>query len=447
MRERFPGVIFHTAYFGEHDHPRAHAECMLGTRRLTSQIQAGHKILDIFGNPGANEGFNKDQSKKLVRPKSIDTLVCKLTASDYFRAATKWGAPYDDDGAPRYIEQQTPEEYLDPDFLAQYDGAMSVHVDYYLTHEQRLKLLRGLGEGKIYSAQQHKFKMGETLMFDGEISVLNDGESLIQTNRETGRAYPSPSNDWIWTSASKVYRAVVDGEPLAYQWDLEKFTADTWIIKYNLVPYDLDSTIKTRIARASNLPSGPTEESVVQATRQVFAKSNAEDQEGPLHTYKKTISVKCGSVTRVGSLMNIVTPTGTKAFNITNEPFFEYLKSQSVGRPKTDETLRQLFTIARRDIASSTFPGTTKFQVVADEVEDHVFAAFISGLNDSISNMSVIALLSKDLKLHASLSATATTTQHATDARSALRLGVSVASTVARISGRSALSGELANFT
>jgi hypothetical protein len=81
LQKKFPGIIFAQPDYGGHDHPLAHVETIVATRRLQQLIPAGDKVLDLYGNPSANETFNKTQGKR-ANSKRIDTAISIMTAKD-----------------------------------------------------------------------------------------------------------------------------------------------------------------------------------------------------------------------------------------------------------------------------------------------------------------------------------------------------------------------------
>jgi len=445
LKTKFPGVVWRESQYGNHDHPKAHAETMLCARQAQKHIQKGAKCLDIYGSPASNAAFNHGQ--RGFYKKRIETLVNEFTEKDALRKATKWGEPMEADGVtPRWIEG-TLTEAIDTGFTATFDQFLSIHTLYYMSSMEIARLVNSKPRS-VLTAVVHRHKPNSTgYLFGGEMDYVHDGMTVTQTNVETNESYMHRSIEHFWSSKTKVMREVyVDGEgkasKLGYTWGFEKFTEDTWILQITACSATDDEGVNNRVANYDLKGKGNS----VTAWRQAFRAANEWSTEVPVarHVPSKTIvEMDVGDTERVGSLLVVCTKSGEEAVELKDSGFFNHLRHQIAGKPRTSEALAGLYSVARRDVSGSTYPGSNKFTIPAEEISDYVTASFLVDAKRENQNLSKVASVAHELKKQTALSKLAVEAM-TEDNGTVIRQGLRFATAAVRFTGKDKLATRLA---
>jgi hypothetical protein len=368
-----------------------------------------------------NDGYNASPGA-VNAGKRIETLVNIETERDELRAVYKWGPMHGADGQLRYhlgpVDQfaELVDEAEQGEESPLYAGYLSIHTLYYLTEQQISKLLGPagkfpLGRGRKLVAVVHRHKQnvhmtedgervhaGDTSMFGGEIRYEHDGISIKQTNVETGESYRHRSIDWLWTSETKVWRDPASN--WAFSWDLQKFTEDTWIVKFAAVTADRDEGMRNRVV--ANMREGMT---ALRARRMVYDKEN---QREAVAIVQPPIQVRTGVVATQQGVVTIAYPGLEEQLKITSVPMFQYLRNEVSGKPRDDKQLQNLYAVARRHLkGQSKFPGSLEFDVHVGTLSDHVIGAFLADVSQENKMLSCVAVAASDLRMQRSLTKTA----------------------------------------
>jgi hypothetical protein len=409
LQKRFPGVLFCQPDFGGHDHPVAHVETMLGTRRLQSMLPGGTKILDLFGNPTANQGYNALQRGRHA-PKHVDTMVSVLSAKDVLRKAIKYGLPMTKSGEERYWDlngrslRQILDDFQAVSRLAEYDSFMMVHTMYYASREDLAALLN-IKPGTPLRAlvHRHKYSTEKVTLFGGEIEYTCGPISpelhdfvVTQRNVETNESYTHLSLEWMWRSQNKVFIAH-NGE--AFTWDLQKFTEDTWIA--------------TLVACDPCMDEGYANRERISGPRAVAMQENVRSL-GEDHT--EAVSFPIGKVVAAPGALTLVLPgTEFRELRITNPDFYNMLRKHVSGKKRDEKLWRQVTALAVRETdKDNNYPGGRKYEVEAGDVNDHVVAAFVADVKREVLNLEGLATFGVDLRRQRRLFSSATEAVDAT---------------------------------
>lgn len=201
---KYPDWMFVQTGYQGHDHAVSHASTDIDTFNLKTKLRGN--VLDLHGNPTANERSNKKKGAKC----KVDTYVNLVTPKDHIRAKTKWGPQFDAAGRPRwhtgpYIRDA---EVHMAALLADKDHIISVHSGYYYQNGEILSLLRGAKRDCKMSMLMHRFKGDKGSFNDGELTWERRGNDIVQTNARTGETYTQPCNErWFksgsWTDVSR----------------------------------------------------------------------------------------------------------------------------------------------------------------------------------------------------------------------------------------------------
>lgn len=372
ITHRFPRTTFRCTSDIMHDHPIAHTETKIAAEKAKRMIPEGHLVLDLFGNPGDADRFNRQQRNANV-PKTSIPYLCIKSEKDYIRSL-EWGLPTHPNGKVRYIEGAAgPVQDLEPNergimVNVPHTGAtltyLSVHTLYYLTDEEICTLLRPEGSRMLAVVHRHPNDVGK--MFNGECSYAKIEGAVEQVNALTGERYVHRDLSWLWDSKTKVVRTSVG----AFVWTFQMITPDTWIIKLTACPNHLDERFTSR-SRVIGVKAAAHELNEHALSVSTF----------PHESLEHLPSATCRML---GSVPLICFDNGQlPAVKLTCPPLFDFLRANQVGKPRDADRLHDLFALARSHVSNgSEFPGKRNFDIDPSQIAGHVFLAYISGLKD-----------------------------------------------------------------
>lgn len=225
----------YTESITRHDHAVAHTRTALCSRSLFSEslpqlATTGPRlrVLDLNGSPGANE------HNELLYHMSITTACKVLCPEDELRRVTKWGAQLKPDGTPRWHDLWDREigvegSSISPEAFKEFDAITAVHVLYYYSQGELLKLLSRGNDDLVLYGLVHKFAGNTGTLNNKEqtwVKTKDKGvEYITQTNTGTNRSYKHQSNDWMFSNNS--WQLGDKG----LTWDLHMVCPDTYAIK------------------------------------------------------------------------------------------------------------------------------------------------------------------------------------------------------------------------
>nr|QLC27600.1 putative methyltransferase [Erysiphe necator associated abispo virus 1] len=382
MQKNFPNTFFAVTKDQNHDHPIAHLETMIGTRHMIDTIRDGARILDVFGNPGARDSF---MGRRDLRGRTMETLVSLSSEKDYLRRNTKWGNAIDANGNVRYHEMRLEDALAEEnrEWIQGFDVFMFIHTAYYVDMARMVDLL-SRNPRSIAKLLIHRHKHEQGRLFDGEVEYTSRRGFIVQRNVKTGERYTHQTLEWLFTSATKVWRS----ERGAITWTFKRVTDETWMVDMAWCPNDLDERFHSYANQ--------------QGQRVAAHRMN---EESMLDTSPIELpQLPSGEIITFGGIV-CVRPTGfARSLRLTNMDYYNYLCSAMVGKGRDENDLKDLFALARRENSlTSQFPGAKRFEVPVEDVADHVTAAFLAGVPREIELHSMLhqaqAMLSKHSKL------------------------------------------------
>nr|QLC27601.1 putative methyltransferase [Erysiphe necator associated abispo virus 2] len=381
MQKNFPNTFFSVTKDHNHDHPIAHLETMIATRHAIDTIPNGSRILDLFGNPRARDSF---MNRRDLRGRTMETVVNLQTEKDYLRRNTKWGPLHDAAGAVRYHTMGIDDlvDVANAGWVAQFDTLLMIHTGYYVDMA-KLATLLSRGERTVAKLIVHRHRSEQGKLFNGEVEYVNRHDFVVQRNVVTGERYIHPSLEWMFRSTSKVWRCATG----ALTWTYKRVTDETWIIDVSACPVDLDERFDAYVHQYEGDRS------------RAAARMNDESLLDVAMTVRPP-SLPDSDVSTDGGVV-LLKPSGLgRQLRLTNMPYYEYLYSSMVGKPRDKANLSDLFALARRENSlTSTFPGSRRFEVPPDEVADHVIAAFLSGVQRETELLGVLRAADKDVSV------------------------------------------------
>lgn len=396
LTSRFPRTTFHVAQDNAHDHPLAHTENMIATVKAHRMVAAGQTLIDVYGDPKRCTDFNRAQARS-NNPKRAYAYVGLFSEKDYLRSL-KWGPSHDNNGLV-YVEHN---QGIIEDLDVREDGLHQLTADvipgnqltwfcrntmYYLDDDTIAKMLRPAGSRMLSIVHRHMNNQGS--LFGGECTYGKIAGCVEQVNVLTGERYVHRDLSFLWDSTSKVVRTASG----AYTWTFTMVSVDTWIIELCGVPAHLDERFR---ARSSVV--GP-----------VTASSEMNDHalvptRFPHPALAALPSAKCKMVHGVpvisfdGGLL--------PECKVTCPPLYEFLAANMVGKPRDEERLADLFSLARSHVVNGQeFPGKRNFSVAHQDIATHVLLAFVSGLETEVNLLRAVEAYRVSAREHSALSA------------------------------------------
>jgi len=390
MVGNFPRTTFRCIEDRMHDHPIAHAETMIGRNKIERMVPQGHTIIDLFGDPGKADTFNRAQRNANL-PKRMIPYCATMTEKDNLRALG-WGSPLNPAGALRYVRSRTGDVIgdidphrggVDPSFgvvdttLLTYTA---FHTLYYLSDYQIASLLRP--QGSRICALVHRHMGDQGTLFNGECSFGKIGDTVEQINSLTGERYIHRDLSWLWDSNTKV----VHTQAGSFVWTFHMVTKETWIVVLTGTPV-LDERVVNRAKQVGG----------INASHEVNAAS-VEPTRFPhpgLASLPGAVCHMVGGIPLVSFKNRLLPPT-----RLTCPELYEYLRIAQLGKPRDPERLNDLFSLARSHVANgSEFPGKRNFRCSSDDLPGHVSLAWVSGLtkeHELLLALSSYKLLAKE---------------------------------------------------
>lgn len=390
MVGNFPRTTFRCIEDRMHDHPIAHAETMIGRNKIERMVPQGHTVIDLFGDPGKADAFNRSQRNANL-PKRMIPYCATKTEKDNIRALG-WGSPLNLLGGLRYVRSRTGDVVMDVDpHRGGVDPCFGVvdtslltytafHTLYYLSDYQIASLLRPQGSRICALVHRHIGIQGS--LFNGECTYGKKGDTVEQVNKLTGERYVHRDLSWLWDSGTKV----VHTQAGSFVWTFHMVTAETWIVVLTGTPV-LDERVTNR-AKAVGGVNASHEVNDAALVPSSFPHPGLASLPG-------AVCHMVGGIPLV-SFTNKMLP----ATRLTCPELYEYLRIAQLGKPRDAERLNDLFSLARSHVANgSEFPGKRNFRCSSDDLPGHVSLAFVSGLtkeHDLLLAMSSYKLLAKE---------------------------------------------------
>jgi len=315
----------------------------------------------------------------------METLVSLASEKDYLRKNTKWGPANDANGNPRYHNMRFEDALVEENrqWISEFDVFLFIHTAYYVDMARMVDLL-SRNQNSVAKLLVHRHKHEQGKLFDGEVEYTSRRGYIVQRNVATGERYTHASMEWLFTSSTKVWRS----ETGAVTWSFKRVTDETWLVDMAWCPNDLDERYRSYAHH-----DGPRS-----ATHRMNEESMIETctldppvlPEGEIFTFGGIVCVK---------------PSGLgRSLRLTNMDYYGYLCSAIVGKERSQDTLKDLFALARRENSlTSTFPGAKRFEVPVGDVADHVVAAFLAGVSREIELHSVLQAAQSMLRDHDNL--------------------------------------------
>jgi len=376
---RFPGMFFQSVDHRNHDHPIAHVVTQVGTRLLQRMIRPAARILDVYGNPSAAEGFNRSQARSRT-PKVMDTLVNAMCPSDFIRAVNKW--PLDYAAALGQHLVGNLDDMLPAD-LAQYSVFTMIHTLYYLKVEQVYRLVRS-SPGSRVLALVHRHSMPHGFLNNSEQEYWVKNGVVKQRNVASNSCYYHSDVTPFWFGETKHH--VCDAASQAgVAWEVHFVCEDTWIIE--IVAYDgaavrCDDSVDDLVAIFEGLNTPET----------------ADPLEDPLMDASPAVAPPAP--------LTVLTDADGRAVPLTvcSLPLFEALRRQAVGKPRSGQAGRRLFDSLLSSAKHLSAPGmlfadTEPIGCPPEHLVDHVLSAMATDVareRDVFTAMSDMAPLLRD---------------------------------------------------
>lgn len=336
FREMFPKVTPDSGLaFTHHDHPVAHTATLVGTRRMQGMLRPGEFVLDVNGNPTANEAFNRFQSTRvrkrpgLPRPPIVETMVDMNTSADAVRSITKWGPQRTREGGERWrqgsIRDVTP---------GMYNTFLFVHTLYYYSMYEINELLAKNQNSKILALVNYSPDQSGTLY--GELQYSKSDGRTRQTS-PNGEVYSHCDIDTWFQSTS--FRGATQQLDCGISWTSQCIGGPMYIITITACPWHL-------------------------ARRHVYEPPHAP-------TLQVARSNTFLAVVGLGNGTNV-------QLRITNHGLASELRHFMTLRDRSDpQTFKDLTVKARRITAPDLVLGTRQFMVNDGELSDHVIYAYL----------------------------------------------------------------------
>lgn len=374
LQARFPRTTFRCTDDKAHDHPLAHTETMIATKKALRIAPAGSLVVDYYGSVSAMASFTAEQARS-NNPK-VGLPYIDLYSPKAFLRHRNIGQPMVN-GRTRYVHVN---EGIHNDLnihanTLTHDGRVYAgsdvvwffkHTLYYLSDDQIQDCLNV--EGSMGLAVIHRHVLDSGSLFDGECTYAKIDGSVQQVNKLTGERYTHRDLSWLWDSKDKVkYNA--NG---AFTWTFHMVTEETWIIEMVAVPPNLDERFTSR---AKFL--GP---------RTAGEELNAHDTTPSAYPHPALADLPDSSCKMVGGVPIIsFTEDELPDCRVTSVELFEFLRVAAVGQPRGPDLMQSLFALARsHSLDSSEFPGKRNFQVKAEDLASHVVLAFVTGLKKEV---------------------------------------------------------------
>jgi len=295
----YPHSLFVSLSQEDHEHPFSHTSNKMAGINTQNGLRKGTvekpwRVLDLWGNPGANEQFNARENRVV-----IDTNCFAWTAKDFGRKWQKWGAVFD--GARRRYydcDLRTLEggDVAIPDAptLTDYDEIISSHSLYNNTPDETCRLVN-LAKVPI-TAIMHKFSGPEGTLNMGELAYskyeLKGRKMVRQVTIGSDIDYCHPDNSWIfestiWAHSSSDSAEMIPGEKRMHtdskcmSWDIQRAGRDTWKITFYAIPAscynaELDAGKKTTLGCVVAVPAATTKKSSKNKKKSAAIKENGE---------------------------------------------------------------------------------------------------------------------------------------------------------------------------
>eukprot|EP00697_Spironema_sp_BW2_P014747 gnl/Spiro4/528_TR291_c0_g1_i1.p1 gnl/Spiro4/528_TR291_c0_g1~~gnl/Spiro4/528_TR291_c0_g1_i1.p1 ORF type:complete len:576 (-),score=32.72 gnl/Spiro4/528_TR291_c0_g1_i1:70-1698(-) len=371
LQERFPRTTFRCVSDNAHDHPLAHTETMIATKKALRLAPAGSLVVDYYGSASAMDAFNAEQQRS-NNPK-VGLAYIDYKSPKAFIRHRKVGAAMVN-GVMRHVVAHSG---IGPDLGASSSGLThnGVHYTgenitwffkhslYYLSDEEIQECLSVEGSHAVAVIHRHDKSSGT--LFDGECSYAKIEGCVQQVNKLTGESYTHRDLSWLWDSRSKVrYNSLG-----AFTWTFHMVSEDTWIIELTAVPPELDERY---VNRAKFL-----------GVKTAAGEMNDHDAVASHFPHPMLAELPDASCTLVGGIPVIkFKDVALPDCPVTSPELYEFLCTSAAGRPRTPDLMQNLFAIARSHVLSSSeFPGKKGFSVKAEDIANHVVLAYLSGLD------------------------------------------------------------------
>jgi len=194
--KRFPDWWFVQVAAGGHDHPVSHVTTQVATYEAQQKLR-GKRVLDIHGNPTANEAVMNQRRDA----GAITTVVSLETPKDFLRQATKWGPEMQGNRRRYHIAAGLRDIAQHPERIAHdKDAFLGVHTAYYYPMREIANML-ACSPNAPATFIMHKFDGQSGTLNNGELRWVKKDGMITQTNVLTNERYVHPDNShWFNTS-------------------------------------------------------------------------------------------------------------------------------------------------------------------------------------------------------------------------------------------------------